>query len=46
MMRVWHIARREWLEQARQPVMLGVILTLYLLLTVVVLTPLMKVGRS
>jgi ABC-type transport system involved in multi-copper enzyme maturation permease subunit len=40
MMRVWHIARREWLEQARQPVMLGVILTLYLLLTVVVLTPL------
>ena len=40
MNRIMHIAKREWLEQLRQPVMLGVITALYLLLTVVVLTPL------
>ncbi|MBX2803936.1 MAG: ABC transporter permease subunit [Myxococcales bacterium] len=31
--RVWHIARREWLEQRRQPAMLTVIATLYTLVT-------------
>ena len=40
MNRVLHIAKREWLEQIRQPVMLMVITGLYLLLTVVVLAPL------
>lgn len=29
MSRVWHIARREWLEQARQPAMLAVIAALF-----------------
>ena len=40
MSRILHIAKREWLEQRRQPAMLGVITSLYLLLTAVVLLPL------
>ena len=40
MMRVLHIARREWLEQRRQPAMLAVISSLYVLMSLVVLTPL------
>ena len=40
MSRILHIASREWLAQRRQPAMLGVITMLYLLLSVVVLTPL------
>ena len=40
MSRIFHIAKREWLEQRRQPAMLAVITGLYLLLTAVVLTPL------
>lgn len=39
MSRIVHIARRELTEQRRQPVMLMVITALYLLLAVVVLTP-------
>ena len=39
MSRILHIARRELTEQRRQPVMLMVITALYLLLAVVVLTP-------
>jgi ABC-type transport system involved in multi-copper enzyme maturation permease subunit len=33
---VWHIARREWLEQRRQPVMLGAITLLYGIITTLV----------
>lgn len=40
MNRVLHIAKREWLEQRRQPSMLAVITGLYLLLTLVVVSPL------
>lgn len=36
-MRVLHLARREWLEQRRQPAMLAVIATLYALVAGVVL---------
>lgn len=32
MMAIWHIARREWLEQRRQPAMLGVITATFALL--------------
>ncbi|MFT4624279.1 MAG: ABC-type transport system involved in multi-copper enzyme maturation permease subunit [Myxococcota bacterium] len=39
--RVLHIARREWLEQRRQPVMLGVIGTLYGLVGGIVLLALL-----
>jgi ABC-type transport system involved in multi-copper enzyme maturation permease subunit len=39
--RVLHIARREWLEQRRQPVMLGVIGTLYGLVGGIVLVALL-----
>lgn len=40
MNRILHIARREWLEQWRQPTMLAVIGGLYVLITLVVLSPL------
>lgn len=41
MTRVLHIARREWLEQRRQPVMLAVIGALYSFVAVIVLTALL-----
>lgn len=40
MRRVLHIARREWLEQVRQPVMLAVIAALFGILAALVLTTL------
>lgn len=40
MNRILHIARREWLEQWRQPTMLAVIGGLYILITLVILSPL------
>lgn len=42
--RILHIARREWLEQARQPVMLGIIATLYALVAGIVLVALAILG--
>ena len=39
--RIIHIARREWLEQIRQPAMLGVIITLYGLVALLVLISLL-----
>jgi len=39
--RILHIARREWLEQLRQPAMLGVIATLYGLVAALVLVTLL-----
>ncbi|NCG21444.1 MAG: ABC transporter permease subunit [Rhodobacterales bacterium] len=40
MSRILHIAKREWLEQRRQPAMLGVIASLYLMISAVALLPL------
>lgn len=37
---IWHIARREWLEQSRQPMMLLTVGSLYLLISALSLTAL------
>ncbi|MEN0065807.1 MAG: ABC transporter permease subunit [Myxococcota bacterium] len=43
-MRVLHVARREWLEQLRQPALLGVMATLHGVIAVLVLTALAAIG--
>jgi len=43
--RVWHIARREWLEQLRQPALIGVMATLHGVIALLVLTALASIDR-
>jgi len=41
--RVWHVARREWLEQLRQPALIGVMATLHGIIAVLVLIALLSI---
>ncbi|MEO0600669.1 MAG: ABC transporter permease subunit [Myxococcota bacterium] len=45
MRRIWHIARREWLEQLRQPALIGVMVTLHLIIALLVITALASIER-